>query len=411
MRYDQLVDKLRKHQSIRIRWHNHEISILADKGFIWIGSIFSVLLLVFRNLSEALEQCHFPEEQTTLGKIIPEINGADVDSNPDFREITILDPKLLVEPTNLLRNSMPGGEMVPDSSVERNVQCMIESITSCLYNLTLETKVYQTLEWQWLKKMLDEKRILFKNPSDYHDAWESFMFHKYDWEEGTDECRRQLIGAGKNFYCSCWSTCEESDGIWNNRVRGRSSGDNSLLQEELQGSHKRDELIDSQLLKIETTVGDLLCSLKLNELFGGPNIWKNFRAGLVNYFDEFELRKFKERTLRMMEARKDIWLKFYLPHLIRQSFFMKRKQFEYEQEVRLVLFDNAESIQKDQLGIYLQTEPYRWIHEVVVNPDCRANDYEYILKQLSTHGIDRVIKSPLTRHFNQELSMEYLFTK
>ena len=72
---------------------------------------------------------------------------------------------------------------------------------------------------------------------------------------------------------------------------------------------------------------------------------------------------------------------------------------EYEQEVRLVLSDNAESIQRDQLGIYLQTDSCRWIHEVVVNPDCPEDDYEEILKQLSTRGIDRVVKSPLTPHF------------
>ena len=80
---------------------------------------------------------------------------------------------------------------------------------------------------------------------------------------------------------------------------------------------------------------------------------------------------------------------------------MKRKQFEYEQEVRLVLMDNAElkSLQRnqDQSGVFLQTEPRKWIHEVVVHPDCKEKYYKSICKQLSAFGIDRVVMSPLSQ--------------
>ena len=400
MTYEQFVYRLRKFQAVRIHLDDYEIDILLNEGFIYVGSLSVVPLQIFYNLPDALELWHHSEDTRPLGEIINKVDDKDVFSNPAFREMTILDPKLLVEPTNLLRNSMTGGVSFPDSSVERNVQSMMESMAACLYNVTLETKIYHTLKWQYLKEMLDKQRILFRNPSDYHDAWENFIFRKYDWEGGTDECRGQLAEAGKNLYCSCWSVCEESDGLWNNHVRGSLSRDNCPVKDKSQYVHKQDGSIDFQPLKIETTVGDLLFYLNLDKVFGGQDIWRNFRAGLVNYFNEVELRTFKERTLHMMEARNGDCLQFYLSNLIVQSFFMKRKQFEYEQELRLVLFGNAESLQKEESGIYLQTEPCRWIHEIVVNPDCSENDYEYILKQLSTtYGIDRVVKSPLTQRF------------
>lgn len=401
MTYEQFVYKLREYHAVKIHWDRHEIDIMLNNGFVCVESFPLAPLQVFHNLSVALDKWCYPEVSVTLGKIINNVDDINICSNPSFREVAFLDPNLLVEPTNLQRNSITGGVMYSDSSVERNVQAMIESMSACLYNVTLETKIYQTLEWRWLKEMLENKRILFRNPSDYHDAWENFMFRKYDWEGGADEGLGQLAEASKNFYCSCWSVCEESDGIWNNRSRGRSFEDNCPMQDDSKGSHNEDQSIDSQCLKIETTVGGLLCSLKLDKLFGGENIWKNFRAGRVKYFDEFELRTFKERTLHMMETRKDFRLQFCLSHLIVQSFFMKRKQFEYEQEIRLVLLDDGKlkSLERDNKGVYFPTEPCRWIHEVVVHPDCPDENYQDILKQLSAYGIDRVVKSPLTPRF------------
>lgn len=402
MKYDYLVYKLKKFQAVKIHWNNREIDILLDKGFVWVESIPGAPLQVFHSLSEALGQWYYPEDRTTLNDIIAKVNDKEIHSNPTFREIAFLDPSLLVGPTNLQRNSITGGTTYPDSSPEHNIQCMEESLSSCLYNVTLGTKIYQTLEWRRLKQMLNENAILFKNPLCYHDAWECFIFRKYDWENDGDECRAQLTGVEKYFYCSCWSTCEESDGIWNNHIRGTSSGgDNSKHNDSKHNDESKCEKSeDSQIIKIETTVGELLSSLGLDKFFEGRNIWKNFRAGAVSYFDEFELRNFKEQALRMIETRKDFRLQFYLPHLLWQSFFMKRKQFEYEKEIRFVLFDNADwkSLQRkqDPPGVFLQTTPRGWIHEVVVHPDCTEPDYENIRNQLLDFGIDRVVMSPLS---------------
>ena len=392
MTYEQLVYKLRKYQAVKIHWDDHEIDIMLNKGFVCIESIPSVPLQVFHTLSQALDQWYYPEVRVSLREIIDKVDEKRICSNLTFREIAYLDPNLLVAPTNLQRNSMTGGVTSPDSSLEHNVQCMIESISACLYNVTLETRIYQTLEWRRLKEMLDRKRILFKNPLTYHDAWESFMFRKYVWEEGKDESQLQLTECGKNFYCSCWSVCDESDGIWNNRIRGRS------INKTYSKPHKS---VDYQAVKIETTVGDLMVHLGLDKICPLQDIWKNFRIGRVGYFDEFKLRTFKEQSLSLIESRNAFSLGYYLPCLIMQSLFMKRKHFEYEQEVRLLLIDNIElkSLQRRKSGVFLQTNPCQWIHEVVVHPDCLEKDYKDIRNQLYQYGIDRVVKSPLSRKF------------
>ena len=200
MTYDQFVDRLRKFQSVRIHWKDHEIDVLLNKGFVWVESVPSVHLQTFQNLPEALDQWYYPEVLSTLGEVIKEIGDNEIDSNPTFREISFLDPKLLVGPTNLQRNSITAGVTYHDSSLARDVLCAEESISSCLYNLSLETKIYHTLEWRWLKTMIENNRILFKNPSSYHDSWESFMFRKYDWEVNGGEYRAQLCDIARNFY-------------------------------------------------------------------------------------------------------------------------------------------------------------------------------------------------------------------
>ena len=403
MKYDYLVYKLRKSQAVKIHWNNHEIDILLNKGFVWVESIPAAPLQVFHSLPEALDQWYYPEVRTTLNEIIKEVEDEEINSNPTFREIAFLDPNLLVGPTNLQRNSITGGAIYSDSSPEHIVRCLEESLSSCLYNVTLATKIYQTLEWRRLKEMLDKNEILFKNPLYYHDAWESFIFRKYDWEEDGDEFGAQLTGVEKHFYCSCWSACEESDGIWNNHIRGTSSGDNYSKNNDSKHNDrsKREESEDSPIIKIETTVGELLSSFDLDKFLGGRNIWQNFRAGAVSYFDEFELRTFKERTLHIIELLKDSRLQFYLPYLLWQSFFMKRKQFEYEKEIRFVLFDNAnwKSLPRNQdsPGVFLRTTPRKWIHEVVVHPDCTEPDYENIRNRLLDFGIDSVVMSPLSK--------------
>ena len=392
MTYEQFVYKLRQFQAVKVHLADYEIDILLNKGYICVGSLSAVSLQVFHNLPDAFGQWYHPEDRRTLGEIIKKIDDKNVYNNPAFRDISILDPELLVEPTNLQRNSVTRGVTFSDSSVERDVQCMVDSISACLYNVTLEAKIYQTLEWRWLKEMLDRKRILFKSPLTYHDAWESFMFRKYVWEEGTDESQLQLTECGKNFYCSCWSVCEESDGIWNNQIRGKPSR---------QKSPNPDESEDALVVKIETTVGHLLSSLGLDKLCLAQNIWKYFRIGTVGYYDESELRTFKEQSVRMIKTRKELGLNYYLPYFIVQSFFMKRKQFEYEQEVRLVLMDSIElkTLKRKKRGVYFQSNPCSWIHEVVVHPDCRAKDYKKICNELHKYGIDNVIKSPLSRQF------------
>lgn len=196
MTYEQFVYKLRQFQAVKVHLADYEIDILLNKGYICVGSLSAVSLQVFHNLPDAFGQWYHSEDRRTLGEIIKKIDDKNVYNNPAFRDISILDPELLVEPTNLQRNSVTRGVTFSDSSVERDVQCMVDSISACLYNVTLETKIYQTLEWRWLKEMLDRKRILFKSPLTYHDVWESFMFRKYVWEEGTDESQLQLTECG-----------------------------------------------------------------------------------------------------------------------------------------------------------------------------------------------------------------------
>lgn len=221
--------------------------------------------------------------------------------------------------------------------------------------------------------MLENQCIFLKFPDAWHDQWEGFMF-------------KNLNGPARDtflhkFGISCWTTRDESEGIWNNYVRGHHGSIAS------QAKRVDSEPCFTQRVKIQTTVADLLYTLGNRLEIGMP--WN--RIGRVRYHDEFELRSFANQAWDQFGLE---ITKSHISHALLQSLFMKRQQYDYEQEVRLVVFSPGEN-DSSANGFFLECEPQRFIHEVVVNPDCSIDDFNAIKKELDNFGLDRVVLSRL----------------
>ncbi len=375
MTYEEFCSLLWEKQSLKGVWNKHEIRLLFARGHIYVESFPSNLLEVFPSLPIAFDQYCLEESQTTLGKIIDESDSTNWQKDAFFFKVALLDPLLIAGPTQLHRSSITRGKEREDSSLEYDCLRRMELSQSILYNLLLGDSVFHTLEFWRLKEMLENHCIFLKFPDAWHDQWEGFMF-------------KQLEGPARDtflhkFGISCWTARDESEGIWNNYVRGCAPCCHGSVASQRIDSNP----FCTQRVKIQTTVADLLYTLGSRLKIGMP--WN--RIGRVRYHDEFELRSFANQAWEQFGLETT---KGHISHALLQSLFMKRQQYDYEQEVRLVVFSPDENKQSAN-GFFLECEPQRFIHEVVVNPDCSIEDFNAIKKELEKYGLDRVVLSRL----------------
>ena len=400
MTYEEFSNLLWEKQSLKLKWRKHEIQVMRSNGYVYVKGPAGHCIETFSSLSEALDKWWIKEERDSLATIVTETTLNNCVRDTEFAENAILDPKLFTGPTKLHRDSISFGRSVDSNFPEQDCISMFENICSCLYDVLPGERIYRTLEFWQLGQMLDRKspKIHFSDPCIYHDSCESFIIG----DSGEMSRKGFLWGV------SCWSSREESEGIWNNYVRGsRQTNDNKSEQhppsnqintsEEHPVKKERPEY-EKQRVKIETTAEELLAAII--DSFDKPEVWKRCRLGRVRYHDEFYIRAFKNRVDALRKEGRTCEASVYASL---QSLFMKRCQYDYEQEIRLVLHCQHD-MKMSEKGVYLSLKraPQTLIHEVVVNPDCSDENFKKIKLKLKRLGIDRVIKSNLSKAFPQD---------
>ena len=357
---------------------------MKENGHVYVKGPIGQPLETYPSLSAALDSWSLKEARTELSELVEKSLPGDWVSGSDFADVAVLDPDLFTGPTQILRNSLTFGEATDDSSLERSCILTTERINACLYGVSANMRIYHTLPWHRFKEMLENGRLFLKNPLEYNDRWESFLLNKK---------RNGSQGNDMAWGISCWSLREESEGLWNNNVRGT-----RRIEDQTERPPQARSELDLQMVKIETTVGELLLAILGN--FGQSAPWEKCRVGRVKYYDEFYLRRFKKHVYeKLYDKGCDIFRQACL-----QSFFMKRLPYDYEQEVRLVTL-REQTMEGADKGFYLKftSSPTCFIHEVVVNPNCRPDYYQTIKGELAQMKICRVRMSSLAKDFPQDI--------
>ena len=380
MTYEEFSNLLWEKHALKGKWHEHEIDVMQIRNHVYVRGIVFKPIETFTSLSEALDQWSL---DVPLWKIIRDSKIEDWEENRDFYAISLLDPELFSGYTELLHESSTRGAYHKDSPIELSSLAIAEQERACLYGVNFGERIYHTIEWRYLKEVLDNERILLRDPRTYNDKWESFLLEGV--KEGVQASNDQFWGI------MCWSRREESEGLWNNLVRGE-KGDDASNQK---SASQPEDPIGTQRVKIETTVAELL--LAATQSLHMPDLWRRCRIGRVKYYDEFRIIDFRNQVLSLPDAelRLETFGNAYL-----QSLFMKRQPFDYEQEVRLVV-QNSDKFEQygNPKGFFLQWAPKRLIHEIVVNPGCCHEHFKIIKEELRERGFHRVRQSNLAKPF------------
>ena len=216
-----------------------------------------------------------------------------------------------------------------------------------------DTPIYRYISAERYFELIEKRENSFSHISMWEDPYEAFLLRTAaDSAEqaGDEEAEKSVYDKYKFFYGQCWTICgDESD------LRWRACGARGMV------------------VRIKTTIKKLLESLPCDEKSSGPSFTA---AGFVKYaknqkaFDRLITRKNIQKILNDDCARMEM-------------FFQKRKEFESEQEFRVIIESNDTILDRegDKDGRFLKfkIDPAVLVEEVLVDPCMSHREYEQLI--------------------------------
>ena len=162
------------------------------------------------------------------------------------------------------------------------------------------------------------------------------------------------------YYGQSWTTREESDAMW--RIYSNAGS----------------------AVRVKTVYPLLFCALgDWNEKHKDDIIWPTI--DYVNYADEDEINKWLQSNSPM-----NYWA---FGELQREGLFVKRREFEHEKEVRVIMRSHKE--ERDYIEI--DFDPHKVFREIVIDPRVSEDEFTRQRDNLIARGFDgnKIRKSTL----------------
>ena len=216
---------------------------------------------------------------------------------------------------------------------------------------------YRIIDVGVLFKMFKEKRNYLSSPENWEDHWE-----KLDLEFSKRKHTELFIRLRKRIFAQCWSLESYSWALWKiNSPYGYG-------------------------VRIKSTIDELFQSLPY--YFQRRYKMKDIIHG-VQYFKEEEIEKIIEKIIKNEGIR---------VKSITKMFYLKRRAYEFEKEVRLILpkLESSPGLTPESIGnkkfIYYNCDPCNYITSIYFD----SNINEYIFKifkdKLRKYGFKGVIE-------------------
>jgi hypothetical protein len=173
-------------------------------------------------------------------------------------------------------------------------------------DMELETDLYRIMSYDRLKETLQTQCLSMSKPKTYQDPYETFLMnYRARMKDGT------IVGFNllrDRIYCQCWSQRKECEGLWK--------------------AHTKDANEKNRYVKIKANANNLM-----DYFYDTNNIFHltTYFIGKVSYFRE----EFFDELLNDGIGKYFSAMAGDMPMI--NSLLMKRKAFEYEDEVRLIL--------------------------------------------------------------------------
>jgi len=225
--------------------------------------------------------------------------------------------------------------------------------------ITESTLVYRVFSKQRLLEMFTDKKLTLVAPHKWEDPFENFLSKCKATVDGIPNVA--LSGIFKNYYGQCWTINPQSDAMWR------------IYSPNKDGA------------RVCTTVGRLIRTIYDAK---NPFAHMSYYIGSVGYETESDLRKLFEHPANATGVALDGTGKNQA-----MTFFLKRKEFEHEAEVRLLYQFNRENFsgQRPEDIWQFAIDTNTLFDDVLFDPRMDANDFRQGEQTLRSLGFNNPI--------------------
>lgn len=244
---------------------------------------------------------------------------------------------------------------------------MLENI---LNGLDPDNVIYRVVSVESFFEMIEEKRLVLVRPWKWEDPFEDLLSRTIVTNKAGDRIRLAVTG---DFFGQCWTLKEESNGIWRNYA--------SLT------SGVRIQTTVKKLLEVIYDVNDDMSKLS------------SF-IGKVRYKTDSEIKRSINDIIEQM-------LMDSSGKGIAKTLLIKRKEFDYEEEVRVLFSDKNK---RNQNIVSFTIDPLSLIDSVLFAPKTSEYLFRIFEQTLAKGGFpqDKVTKSKLYEPFSIEVEHDLL---
>lgn len=223
--------------------------------------------------------------------------------------------------------------------------------TNFIKQIDLEQKIYKYFPLKFIKQIISSQKMRLYNVNTWEDVYENFLM-KEKWFFNGIEMNNSKIQ--HNIYGQSWTTLRESDAMW----RIYSKIPKPICNNE------------ETAVRIKTTPSKIILSQK--PVIGFLRIYN------VVYMSEQMINDWITKNSPMNVIA--------YGELLNNSLYIKRLEFEHEQEIRVTFqpFETKTSIDYYELTI----EPGTFFEEFTIDPRLSKEKYSQIKNELLSLGID-----------------------
>jgi len=233
-------------------------------------------------------------------------------------------------------------------------------------NLDLNETIYRICKYDHFINDLKNKTLTLVRPKLWDDPFENFLLNSIGVLESGVEVNLENIS--NSYYSLCWSLREESDGLWRN-YKGT----------------------EDFAIKIKSTTHKLF-----NEIY---NIEDNFHT--LNYFIGKVEYVNDKQIIDFFNDKVDI-LNFQSGVEFAQTILTKRKAFDYEEEIRVIVKNGKN--RGDLLSINCEWD--NMVDEIIFDPWICVDKFDNIKSEIIKLGFKgKITRSKLYEKINFKVKM------
>lgn len=262
-------------------------------------------------------------------------------------------------------------EDIKKEFIERNTLNFQNEEGTIDYN----TPIYRIFPLDRLLEALKDKQFCLVKPKAWDDPYENFVLKSKGITKNNIEVSLEPIM--ERYYAQCWSLKEECDGLWRNYTRKSCEKCNF---DEFKKNHGKPPIS----AKVKTTVGKLM-----DAFYDESNKFHSicYYIGKVKYVEYDDIKEVAKNALEVATCPDN--------SLQIMTLLMKRKPFEYEQEVRLIYCKTDD----DNLGklFKFDIDPNNLIDEIILDPWIETEQRDSTIQQIKKYYTGNVDVSKLYR--------------